>query len=101
MAEKIDQELLPDGLLETTYIEGDEVITHRQSDVEPALKLAHAERVASSGQKMGELHKIGHIPANVWAQMLLDGRSNDPIAIAKWLECNPAFKSVDKRYMLQ
>ena len=46
------------------------------------------------------MKKIGTIPPHVYAVMLRDGRANDPIALAKWLDENPMFKSIDKRFVL-
>lgn len=100
MAEKLNHEVLPDGVVRETFEEDGALITRRTFDHEPLAKVLAAEREANQGTRYGDMKKLGTIPPHVYAVMLRDGRANDPIALAKWLDENPMFKSIDKKFVL-
>ena len=100
MAEKLSIERDYDGMVREVFEEDGAIITKRTFDVEPLKNLMAEERAHSAGRKYGEVHKLGTIPPHVYAQMIKDGRAKNPAAMVKWLEENPVFKSIDKKYAL-
>jgi hypothetical protein len=71
-------------------------VIQKTYDAEPFLVQAAAERAYTAGQPWGEMRKVGTIPAAVYATMLRQDGSYDPVRLAAWLKANPAFVSFDK-----
>lgn len=79
-------------------VEGDQLIRKTTFDAEPLLRQAHAERVATEGQRWGEGvgTKVGSIPMAVYAQFLSLPSEERQKYLLNWLRENPAFVTFDK-----
>lgn len=77
--------------------EGDQVVRKQTFDAEPFLEAAHAERVATAGERWGEMRKVGTIPMAVYAHaMTIKDQEERRKYILKWLRENPAMVSFEK-----
>lgn len=86
------------GTHKEVTVEGDQVVTKLTFDAAPILKDAHAERVASAGERWGEGRKVGEIPMAVLGQIYQQHRSAEERskAVLAWLRENPAFVTFEK-----
>lgn len=86
------------GNRHTVHIDNDQIVRQTTFDAEPLLKQAHAERVATQGQRWGEGvgTKVGSIPMAVYAQYLKLPSEERQKFLLNWLRENPAFITFDK-----
>lgn len=66
-------------------------------DAEPLVEACKAERLATEGQRWGEMRKVGTIPMAVYTRFLSIKDNNERAKfVRKWLKENPAFITFDK-----
>lgn len=87
------------GVHKQVTFEGDQVVTKLTYDAEPLLRAAHAERIATAGNRWGEGvgTKVGTMPMAVYGEMMkIRGAEERSKFAHKWLLENPAFITFDK-----
>lgn len=85
------------GVRKEVTFEGDQAVTKLTYDAAPFLEQAHAERVATAGDRWGEGKKVGTIPMAVYSQVLqIQGAEERQKFLVRWLKENPAFVTFDK-----
>ena len=95
----LDEGIDPFGIHTQVSFEGDRVIKKQTYDVEPLLEACKEERNATSGERWGEMRKVGSIPMAVYTRYLsIQGTKERQKFLRKWLKENPAFITFD-RYM--
>jgi hypothetical protein len=79
--------------------EGDQAVTKLTYDAAPFIAQAHAQRIATAGDRWGEGTgtKVGTIPMAVYAEaMKIKGIKERGAFCINWLKANPAFVTFDK-----
>ncbi len=85
------------GVHKQVTFEGDQAVTKLTYDAQPFLEQAHAERVATAGERWGDGRKVGTIPMAVYAEVMkIKGNKERQKYVLDWLRANPAFVSFDK-----
>lgn len=86
------------GVHKAVTFEGDQVVTKLTYDAEPMLEAAHAERVATAGERWGEMRKVGTIPMAVLNKINTDYPSvlERKAQILLWLKANPKLVTFEK-----
>ena len=94
----IDEGVDAYGVRKQVTFEGDQAVTKLTYDAEPMLEQAHAERNATSGQRWGEMRKVGVIPMAVLNEIntRVKGSLERSAEILLWLKRNPRLVSFDK-----
>jgi hypothetical protein len=82
------------------HVEGDNTILNTVFDAEPAILAARAHRDHIwSGNYKGTkdlgMTLAGIIPMTLWMKLRREGVLQDPVALQKWLNQNPAFKATE------
>ena len=82
----------------TAIVEDGHIIHKTSFDAEPLMRQAHAERIATDGQRWGQGvgTKVGTIPMAVYAQFLSKPAEERQKFLLQWLRENPAFVTFDK-----
>lgn len=79
------------------HFEGDNVIVQRTFDAQPIVEACKAERIATEGQRWGEMRKVGTLPMVIYAQALTIRENKARRKFIKdWLTQNPAFITFDR-----
>ena len=84
------------GVTRELKVEDDRLIVKQTYDAEPMLVAAAAERAATSGQRWGEMRKVGTIPMAVYAQSLTLSNQERQKYLLGWLRENSKFVTFDK-----
>lgn len=85
------------GVHKQVTFEGDQAVTKLTYDAQPFLEQAHAERIATAGERWGDGRKVGTIPMAVYAEVLkIKGAAERQKYVVDWLKANPAFVTFDK-----
>ena len=85
------------GTTTTLHIEQDALITQKTYDATPILEQCHAERIATDGQRWGELRKVGTLPMAEYAKaMRIRDNAERRKYIKNWLLANPYFISFER-----
>ena len=87
------------GVHKQVTFEGDQAITKLTYDAAPFLEQAHAQRIATAGDRWGEGvgTKVGTMPMAVYSQLLKIKGAEARAAFAHgWLLSNPAFITFEK-----
>ena len=87
------------GVHKQVTFEGDQAITKLTYDAAPFLERAHAQRIATAGDRWGEGvgTKVGTMPMAVYGQMMKIRGAEERAKFAhRWLLENPAFITFDK-----
>lgn len=87
------------GVHKQVTFEGDQAITKLTYDAAPLLEQAHAQRIATAGDRWGEGvgTKVGTMPMAVYGQLLkIKGAEERQKFAHRWLLENPAFITFDK-----
>ena len=101
MAEPIESFVLDEGTNEygihtQVSFEGDRIIKKQSFDANPILEACAAERKATSGDRWGEMRKVGTIPMAIYTRYLT---IKDPmerrIFLRKFLHENRGFVTFD------
>ena len=85
------------GVHKEVTFEGDQAVTKLTYDAEPILEAAHAERIATSGERWGEMRKVGMIPMAILNHInaTIPGALDRKAAILLWLKQNPRMVTFD------
>jgi hypothetical protein len=84
------------GIKTELHEDGGKVVIAKKWDAEPLLEACAAERAATSGQKWGEMRKVGSIPMAELAKMMRQDGSIDAQRCMAWIKANPAFATFEK-----
>jgi len=86
------------GVRKEVTFEGDQAVTKLTYDAAPMLEAAHAERIATAGDRWGEMRKVGTIPMvelnrinSTWP-----GAEDRKFQVLLWLKANPRMVTFDK-----
>lgn len=94
---RLDEGYNRQGIHTELIFQGDEVVKKQTFDAQPFLEAAHAERVATSGHKWGEMRKVGTIPMAIYAKAIeIRDQQERQKFILKWLRENPALVTFEK-----
>ena len=95
---KLDEGTNRHGIHTELIFQGDEVVQKQTFDASPILEAAKAERIATAGERWGEMRKVGVIPMVVLNQ--INAAHTDAlerkVAILAWLKANPRMVSFDR-----
>lgn len=93
----VDEGVNAYGIRTRLHFEGDSLITQRTYDAEPLLEACKAERVATAGERWGEMRKVGSIPMAEYAKFLaIRDNAERQKALKAYLAANPAFVTFDR-----
>jgi len=93
----VDDGIHPYGIHRQVTFEGDQAVTKLTYDAEPFLEQAHAERIATAGERWGNGRKVGTIPMAVYAEVMkIKGAEERSKYVLNWLKSNPRLVSFDK-----
>lgn len=85
------------GIRKQVIFEGDQAVTRLTYDAQPMLEAAHAERIATAGERWGEMRKVGTMPMAVYAEMIkLPSATERQVFALGWLKANPRMVTFDK-----
>ncbi len=85
------------GIHTKLIFQGDEVVKKQTFDAAPFLEMAHAQRVATAGDRWGEMRKVGTIPMAIYVQALeIKDQKDRQRYILRWLKENPLMVTFDK-----
>ena len=87
------------GVHRQIILEGDQAVTKLTYDAQPFLERAHAQRVATAGDRWGEGSgtKVGEMPMAVFAEMVkIQGVEERQKFARMWLLSNPGFVTFEK-----
>lgn len=84
------------GVSRELKIEDDRLIVKQTMDVEPLLEAAAEERAVTSGQRWGEMRKVGTVPAHVYGQALTMPTHERQKFLLNWLRENSKFVTFDR-----
>ena len=94
---KLDEGVNRHGIHTELIFQGDEVVKSQTYDASPFLEAAHAERIATAGQKWGEMRKVGTVPMAVYQQaMTIRNQEERSKFLLGWLKANPYMVTFDK-----
>lgn len=93
----IDEGVDAYGTRTKLHFEGESLIVQKSFDAQPLLDQCHAERVATEGQRWGEMRKVATLPMAVYAKALAIKENAERIKfIRTWIAQNPKFKTFDR-----
>jgi hypothetical protein len=88
------------GVRTKVHFEGGSVIAQKTYDAEPLLDLCHEERVATAGERWGEMRKVGYIPQAELDRLRIKTRGMSQVErmaeFTLWLKQNPRFVTFEK-----
>lgn len=94
---KMDEGTDAYGVNTQVVFEGDQIVKKQSFDASPILEACKAERLATEGQRWGEMRKVATLPMAVYARFIAIKDIKDRRkAIKQWLIDNPAFITFDK-----
>ena len=94
---KIDEGWNRHGIRNELIFEGDQVVRKQTFDAAPFLEVAHAQRVATAGERWGEMRKVGTIPMAIYAKALeIKDQKDRQKYILRWLRENPLMVTFDR-----
>lgn len=94
---KLDEGFDPYGTHTEVSFEGDRVIKKQTFDAQPLIEACKAERLATEGQRWGEMRKVGTIPMAIYAKAIaIKDNKERRNFLRNWLHQNPAFVTFDK-----
>ena len=86
------------GVRKEVIFEGDSAVTKLTYDAAPMLEAAHAERIATAGDRWGEMRKVGTIPMVELNRInsMYPGAEDRKYQVLLWLKQNPRLVTFDK-----
>lgn len=94
---KLDEGFNRQGIHTELIFQGDEVVKKQTYDASPFLEAAQAERIATAGQRWGEMRKVGTVPMAVYSQaMTIRDQAERQKYLLNWLKANPYMVTFDK-----
>jgi len=86
------------GVRKEVTFEGDQAVTKLTYDAAPMLEAAHAERIATAGDRWGEMRKVGTIPMVELNRInaTWPGAEDRKFQVLLWLKANPRMVTFDK-----
>lgn len=77
--------------------ENDQIVKIKSFDAKPLIEQCKAERLATEGEKWGEMRKVGTIPMAIYSQMLtMKDQTERTKFVRQWLKQNTAFITFDR-----
>lgn len=93
----IDEGVGAYGIRKQVTFEGDQVVTKHSYDASPFLEQAHAERIATAGERWGNGRKVGTMPMAQYLEYIkIQGAEERKKYVLNWLKANPAFVTFEK-----
>lgn len=94
----VDEGIDAYGVRKEVIFEGDSAVTKLTYDAAPLLEAAHAERIATSGDRWGEMRKVGTIPMVELNRIneQFKGAEDRKYQVLLWLKANPKLVSFEK-----
>jgi hypothetical protein len=93
----LDEGINEYGIHTQVSFEGDRVIKKQSYDASAMLEACKAERIATDGQRWGEMRKVGTIPMAEYAKFLaIKDNQERKKMIQRFLQQNPHFCTFDK-----
>lgn len=94
---KLDEGYDPYGTHTQVSFEGDRIIKKQTYDASPILEACKAERLATEGQKWGEMRKVATIPMAEYARLLACKDNTERRKLLRqFIQNNPAYCTFDK-----
>lgn len=94
---KLDEGINEYGIHTQVSFEGDSVIKRQSYDANPILEACRAERIATEGQRWGEMRKVATIPMAEYAKLLTcKDNAERRKMIREFVQKNPHFCTFDK-----
>lgn len=85
------------GIQTQVRFEGDQIVKVQSYDAQPILEQCAADRIATDGQRWGEMRKVGTIPPVEYAKVLaIKDAQERRRYIRNWLLANQKFLSFEK-----
>lgn len=88
------------------HVEGDRTILNTTFDAEPAIEANkthrnHVWRGNFRGSRELSMTLATILPMTIWMKLRREGILQDPVALQKWLNQNPAFKATEGNALSQ
>lgn len=95
---KLDEGYNRHGIHTELIFQGDEVVKKQTFDAQPILEAAKAERIATAGDRWGEMRKVGTIPIGIYNDILSRFKNQEErrAAVLQYLKANTGFVTFDK-----
>lgn len=95
---KLDEGTNRHGIHTELIFQGDEVVQKQTFDASPILEAAKAERIATAGERWGEMRKVGTIPMAIYNRIVTTYKTQDErrAAVLHFLKANENFVTFDK-----
>lgn len=95
---KLDEGVNRHGIHTELIFQGDEVVQKQTFDASPILEAAKAERIATAGERWGEMRKVGTIPIAIYNRIVTTYKTQDErrAAVLQFLKANENFVTFDK-----
>lgn len=95
---KLDEGVNRHGIHTELIFQGDEVVQKQTFDASPILEAARAERIATAGERWGEMRKVGTIPMAIYNRIVTTYKTQDErrAAVLQFLKANENFVTFDK-----
>lgn len=95
---KLDEGYNRHGIHTELIFQGDEVVQKQTFDASPILEAAKAERIATAGDRWGEMRKVGTIPIAIYNRIVATYPNQEERrqAVLQYLKANPDFVTFDK-----
>lgn len=94
---KMDEGTDAYGVNTQVIFEGDQIVKKQSYDASPLLEACRAERIATDGQRWGEMRKVGTIPMAVYARLMaITDNQERKKQLRSWLLANPKFITFEK-----
>lgn len=95
---KLDEGTNRHGIHTELIFQGDEVVQKQTFDASPILEAAKAERIATAGDRWGEMRKVGTIPIAIYNRIVATYKTQEErrAAVLQFLKGNEGFVTFDK-----
>lgn len=95
---KVDEGTNRHGIHTELIFQGDEVVQKQTFDASPILEAAKAERIATAGDRWGEMRKVGTIPIAIYNRIVATYKTQEErrAAVLQFLKGNENFVTFDK-----
>jgi hypothetical protein len=94
---KVDEGTDAYGVNTQVIFEGNQIVKKRSFDANPILEACKAERLATEGQRWGEMRKVGTIPMAKYVEfMAIPDQNERKKKVKSWLLQNEGFITFEK-----
>ena len=95
---KMDEGVNRHGIHTELIFQGDEVVQKQSFDASPIIEACKAERIATAGQRWGEMRKVGSIPIASDNRNVATHKNQEErrAAVLMYIKANSDFATFDK-----